>query len=580
MPVLHSDTIKLSPTLVNDAITLVNRSGLTSWCEQLYASKRAQHLGGQVARFGFYPLLVGLALVARSEQPMILRNVVRTLNSLTPKQKTRIECPHQVSERMVSKRFNFLARSMDPSEYSEANLIVKQKLTAAEWAKVKNEREAALQHFLSKLITASIPSEYANTGSYAIDASSVPSWARQNATWQQRGLATDPDARWRAHDSTKVPHGNKTSTKADFSSKAWYGYWLHALVRVPEMTVSKKGEVTFSHTPSFIEAMDLTGADTDMAVDGARLVDRMVNQQKNELGADEKVPVSDLLMDRAYSLGYARFLEPIRAHGFKPHLQLRKNQLGLHGQVRGMVIVDGQPYSPSMPTSLYDITPPEAVKPSMADLKAWQEAVDRRTPYAIKLRSIDDNTGQQHWSCPAARDFTAARCTAKPESMSLPASKPTFLGPVGIAPGSANPDICQLQRLRTEAEDLPYWQPYQYGTKLWKLSMGRRARVEGIFGNLKNEATHDMRRGNVRVMGRTKTAIMTAFVCAAVNLRMARLDKIHQRQLAEKEARAAAGEHVGPKTRKPRARTSRIQQVRLERAQHEAAAQAEPVPLK
>ena len=61
---------------------------------------------------------------------------------------------------------------------------------------------------------------------------------------------------------------------------------------------------------------------------------------------------------------------------------------------------------------------------------------------------------------------------------------------------------------------------------------------------------------------------------------MARLDKIHQRQLAEKEARAAAGEHVGPKTRKPRARTSRIQQVRLERAQHEAAAQAEPVPLK
>ena len=76
-----------------------------------------------------------------------------------------------------------------------------------------------------------------------------------------------------------------------------------------------------------------------------------------------------------------------------------------------------------------------------------------REPYAIKVRSIGAD-GAFHLSCPAARDFTAARCGRKPESVLLPATIPTFAPAQVPAP----PKICAQQKVRVEAEDLPLWQ--------------------------------------------------------------------------------------------------------------------------
>lgn len=560
MGVLRSDSLKVNTRLLREAVDVVDRSGLPGWCAERFTASLGNYRGGARARFGWRPLLVGLALVALSEQPMMLRDVVRTLNALDPNQKRAIDCPAQVSERMVSRRWNHLAHLVDASPTSERNRAEREHLTDEAWQELAAWREAGLQHVLGTLLTGSIPDDQPASGSLAIDATGVPSWASQRKKHTNADTSTDPDGAWRVHDSTRVPYGNAANRRR-FGAKAWYGYWMHSLVRIPTMTVRKTGAIEFSDTPLFIEALDVTSAGADMAVAGADLLDRHTHRQQQRAAGGHETPApGDIVMDRAYSHGYERFLEPARAAGYTPHFDLRADQRGLGGSVAGMLIVDGQPYSPAMPAHLHNITPPRIPGATRADIAAWGTQVAAREPYAIKIRSIGAD-GAFHLSCPAARDFTAARCGRKPDSVLLPATLPTF-APAQVA---VLPKICAQQKLRVEAEQLPLWQPYPYGSPAWWASMGRRARVEGSFGCLKDEATQNLNRGSIRVMGRAKTALMAVFLAAAVNIRLARKlrDNTDRPQGAPEQRRP----------RGPRARARRLAALREQRAAA-AAAQA------
>ncbi len=53
-------------------------------------------------------------------------------------------------------------------------------------------------------------------------------------------------------------------------------------------------------------------------------------------------------------------------------------------------------------------------------------------------------------------------------------------------------------------------------------TFNRRSRVEGWFGNLKNDNTEALGRGAFRVMGVCKTSLMIAVFAAATNLRLLR----------------------------------------------------------
>lgn len=61
----------------------------------------------------------------------------------------------------------------------------------------------------------------------------------------------------------------------------------------------------------------------------------------------------------------------------------------------------------------------------------------------------------------------------------------------------------------------PTYQKHYWGSRAWYESFNRRNQVEGFFGNLKNEATEDMDRGNIRMMGLTKVSLLVALWAAA-----------------------------------------------------------------
>jgi hypothetical protein len=129
-------------------------------------------------------MLIGLGLLAVTEQPMILRDVVRILNDLTPAQQLTAGLHGQVTERMISRRFNVFVDLIDPSPYSERNRRRAQQLPADDLAHDLAARAAALRHVLDALVTASLPRDEHGSGCYAIDATGVPSWARQTKKWK------------------------------------------------------------------------------------------------------------------------------------------------------------------------------------------------------------------------------------------------------------------------------------------------------------------------------------------------------------------------------------------------------------
>ena len=111
---------------------------------------------------------------------------------------------------------------------------------------------------------------------------------------------------------------------------------------------------------------------------------------------------------------------------------------------------------------------------------------------------------------------TAARPTADPAVFS-----PRTLHPKTNA-------VCAQQTVTVPASDLPFWQPTPFGTREWWNSWNRRNRVEGLFGNIKNDAAQNLTRGRIRVMGLAKTSFMVLFVAMAANLRLADTFDLHQ----------------------------------------------------
>ncbi|MET0764601.1 MAG: hypothetical protein ABWY29_07020 [Blastococcus sp.] len=47
--------------------------------------------------------------------------------------------------------------------------------------------------------------------------------------------------------------------------------------------------------------------------------------------------------------------------------------------------------------------------------------------------------------------------------------------------------------------ELPFWQPLPHGTVAWYDRFNRRDRIEGIFGNVENDASQNITRGRFRV---------------------------------------------------------------------------------
>jgi hypothetical protein len=557
--------IKIPASMVRRAEATIDRSPLVGYIEALIPAAEHRATGGPKRRLSVRVLCTGLLLLAMSEQAMILRDLTALLNSLHPSTKWRLGVPRAgvpgegaVTERMVSALFNRIADAVDPSPDTAKNYqrhadaqdaareqhagdpaALRAALDQLEEDRVTDlaERLGRLQYLLDRGLDATLPDE-PHTGSYAVDSSEVESWSMRYRTQPKRPhLYPDPDAR----------HNGKGS--------GWYGYWLHGVVRIPEVGAPAQ--------PCLVERISLTAANADVRVAALELIERMTadHELADAAAGREDRPRRDIIADRAYTSETRQaddWIWPLFTLGFDSVHALTEHQLGhTHTLDNGSIVIDGQPASPRMPTDLRRLVPPP-VGASRQDIEAYQDEIAKRKPYMLHAVGGRSDDGYWDFGCRAMALLGQLRCDLKPASLNLPLRKPTT-NPALYTPRQI-PKICGQQKSRVESSELPFWQHLQFGSPEWFESWNRRNIVEGLFGNVKNDASQNLTRGRIRVMGLAKVSLMALFIAMAANLRLTDTFHLRQRREAAQAADAAAG--IKPKTRKPRWRTRQLAAMR------------------
>lgn len=368
-----------------------------------------------------------------------------------------------ITRRQVERLYNLIASSLEGSEH------------------------AHFDGFCDMLLEATIDPACENTKSIAIDGTGIDSWGRRRKrkgtdTW----ISSDPDARWRRR------------SKDNPWRQPMYGYDLTVAVTIPELNGTD--------IPLAARAMRFRPA-TQGGVTMGRSVVKEVARQQGVLG--------DVVADREYTATKdgRNFILPVRALGGEPVFELTQTQLGAHGTTHGAVMIDGHPFSPATPKALYKLTPP-AASASWKEIAAYQQRIETRSKYAMVQHGSRKKNGSIVYQCPAS----AGKLSCPLVAHSHPRSFPAVFAPKSAAPGS----ICSKKYTTFQATDAPLSQRDMHGSAAWFSSMSRRSRVEGFFGNIKNEACENLRRGTIRVRGLVKTGILVAFSVASANLRLAR----------------------------------------------------------
>lgn len=447
---------------VRTAEKVIDDSGLVTVLEARVAALHVR--SGRPRELSIRALLVGAFLVAQ-HGTMHIRRVAPLMNQLPTATKRRlgIDRPGGVTTRQVQRLFTTITHAL------------------------RTDGIDALDQVFDLLCDATQPDEADATTSIALDSTDVESWGRRRSVKSKKKVS-DPDARWRGTQNAKAIWKNPL-----------FGYDLTVAVTIPE----------------------IAGADVPLVARRARL--RPAAQDVVPTGQDTIAAVAamqgalgDVVADRAYSARNdgTDFALPVRALGGEPVFALTKYQVGVSGTAHGAVMIDGAPFSPSTPEGLWSITPPLPGS-DIASIIRYQQTVAMRAQYALVPHGKRNHNGDQDYRCPAAAG--KLRCPLVPKSLAAPYSVTTVLKPpLSVLPGT----VCSQATKRFQATEVPLAQRDLYGTRAWYDSFNRRNRVEGFFGNIKDEARESLRRGIIRVRTKEKIGLWLALAVAAANVRL------------------------------------------------------------
>lgn len=139
----------------------------------------------------------------------------------------------------------------------------------------------------------------------------------------------------------------------------------------------------------------------------------------------------------------------------------------------------------------------------------------KRGTYAFRRIAGPSDDGTERFTCPARAGRIV--CAGCPLSMLLPTEdrvpNPPAANDPDLAKGCAQETITAPGGVLAKAR-----QQHRYGTPNWMASFTRRARIEGVFGQLKEPGSNHIRRGWTRSMGLIKTTLMLTMVVAANNI--------------------------------------------------------------
>jgi hypothetical protein len=505
--------------LENEAARLVEEAKAYEHVEALLASSEKRE--GRPRVLTVKALFVALHLLSFSGSYFLI-DVPKVINELSPAMKKRVGMS---GRKITARQVNYLMTRID-------------EVLRAEFANTEASEEQRYFDFdvvFSAIVTVGAHPDAKGSLSISVDGSDIPTWASDRnlhqrlvdpetgeVEWSKVRKTTDTDAGWRGRNN-------------DEGKPALLGYELTAAVSVKDVDGPDVPRATVAARFRPLSRTDFR--------DAALAVIKEVKDKRGVLG--------DVLVDRGYTQSKHGndFLNPVRALGGEPVFDLKDNQIGVWGTLRGAIIIDGQLYSPSLPKKLRNLTPPRSkgtnvYNPNPQEVADYEAAIKARSIYALLPHGKMSAKGTMVFQCPGAAG-----------KLLCPLQAPALKAQIGAMP-AANPpkkalaDTVCSSRYRTFdiARELPLYQRDIYGSSEWRKSYRRRGgSVEPHFGGLKDEAAASFRRGKVRVRGIIKTGLMVAFALATTNRRLA---------LAWDERKKSTNQHSSAARRARRARYS------------------------
>jgi hypothetical protein len=448
-------------------------------------------------------LLLGMLLVASAHRPMFLRHAHRALSGLPDPDQRRLGVLarrksgwHRLTYRQLEYTFALISRTLAKETPDGAP-------------------SELLQEVIDSLLEASIQvCGQPASSSYALDWTDQGAWARPPTRTR---ASADREAAW-GHRTANHPAHNET----------FFGYYLQLLTTVKD----ERGP----EVPALVRRMHIASCRHDPPAQIVPVIAPMT-----ALG----IKIEDLLIDSGYSYRQPEtFALPIRALGIKPIMDLHPNDRGPKGTHTGAILANGNLYCPATPTALLELSAPPAGA-GAEQTAAHDQRCSELARYKLSRLTAPDQDGYHRAICPAARG--TVRCPLRPQSMTLPHQRPTILQP------PSSPPTCCTQKTITvpPSVNAKTTQKHDYPSAAHRRSYNRRTASERTNASIKDPATGDISRGFCRLTGLAPTALLTASIIIARNLRIN--DAFAARE-AENRRRAACV--LPPKQRKRRRQTT------------------------
>jgi hypothetical protein len=516
----------------------VKRSGIDKMIEDVLVPVKT----GRRRQIKANVMITAAVLVAMKGKPLTMANIHKALTDEIPGSTQRAlqiraksvngRPGEAITIRQVRYFFEALERRLEYTPDQAADL------DEAE----RELRHGRFQDIIDGLLAASIPGTMARPTAFALDSSGVESWAKNKfrataaddevdvisddavvgESNDEGGDTVKPRVRRSRDLDAKVGYRTKTY---DNKSDKFFGFDLYAFVGV--LPVGDDPDLA----PKLLHSLTLRPA-------GQGLVEASIGQLIRLAAAG--YDIVELLVDRGFSYRVAEdWASVLRAMGVNQVQDIHPNDHGIR-DFEGIPIIDGTPHCLKMPDRLAVIIRPRSLNlPKLrADATPEERAGDTRLRSEIAQYRADIKERQQYafvwnqdfpdavkdpgksqWACPGkSGKLNCALCPQSEfysddvEKVKDPPERTT--APKGCTQKYITVPGAALAKLRQKN----YW-----GSEAWWADYSRRTHVEGMFGNLRNPDTQNIKRGFCRVFGLVKTSFMLTFEAMAVNIRLLRV---------------------------------------------------------
>lgn len=540
-PIFSDFVTKFRDADVEAARQAVRHCGVVDFLNSRINATKSK--AGRPATIPIEALLVGMLITALDGKGCLISEVSKTLYwrlskpamrllNLRPLPKARSNREELRQRWMIERRargaLHRVLAVLDPSIHPKGKSMLWEDLRKLDRNLTDDEiedRQRALSIVCNSILLAAydhLPERVKRKyrGSACIDATPLRIHARGYGV-DSEVASSDPDAGYYAR------LGDHTETGDPHLRTVMYAYDLNLMVAVDDWLGDRQ------YLPAIPYAMHLDRPGVDPAGASRRMMAFLSHRDHRP---------RYLAGDGLYALADPdAFHNPARAVGWQLVMPVLDGHLGVQAEMEGLIMVEGNWYCPSIPSTLIDAT--LDFRERTISEAEYDQRISARGAYRARLKGTN-TSGNQRWACPASGSHPSVICALKSRS-----EDHKFIGgPVlgvrlkdrvipdpdtrtnGVWPRPCRQEAVTIQGDR-RSESGPrnlaadrYRQALIFGTHEHTDTYNAlRQSQEGLHGFAKDDAYEALGTpGKRRVKGRAAQSLFAAFLLAAAGIRKVR----------------------------------------------------------